>query len=437
MSKFIKKREKDAILQSLRAGVVPKIGLQHIQVGRVDEVKAIIKDFESISSGGATIRFIVGKYGTGKSFFLNLASIVALQKNFVVAQADISPDRRLHASGGQARLLYSEMMKNLSIKAKPNGGALAAIVEKWVADLNFENKKNGGSREDLENKIKKKLESLQDYVSGYDFFNVILQYVKGFEDHNDDLMQASVRWLHGEYGTKTEAKQALGVRSIIDDKNIYDYIKLLSGFVKLAGYAGLVVCLDEMGVLSERLNNSQARNSNYEVILRILNDCLQGSVSGLGFLFSGTDRFLDDRRRGLFSYEALASRLANNIFEMEGLKDLSGPVIRLENLSQEDLFVLLHNIRSVFSNGEEEKYLIDGSGMKAFMEHCSRSLGADFFKTPREVIKSYTGLLSILEQNPKETWKTLLKKVNFETRSETESNQHYSSEDEDLASFKL
>jgi hypothetical protein len=438
MNKPIKKKEREAILQSLRAGVVPGIGLHHIQVGRKDEVEAILKDLESIKNGGATVRFMIGKYGTGKSFFLNLSRIVALQKQFVVVHADITPDRRLHASGGQARLLFSEMMKNMSTKAKPTGGALAGIVEKWVSDINFEVQGTGAGKKQVEERIVELLRPLQDYVSGYDFCQVIIQYVNGFENHQDKLMDSAVRWLHAEYGTKTEARQDLGVRSIIDDQNIYDYLKLFAAFVRLSGYSGLIVNLDEMGVLSHRLNNSQARNANYEVILRILNDCLQGNVVGLGFIFSGTDKFLDDQRRGLNSYEALASRLANNTFEVGGLRDFSGPVIRLENLSPEDLFVLLHKIRHVFANGDKEQYLIDEAGMKAFMAHCSNQLGAEFFKTPREIVKSYIGFLSILEQNPKETWQSLLSKVQVDSPFVSYDDKDNSVDSGDsLASFKL
>ena len=198
------------------------------------------------------------------------------------------------------------------------------------------------------------------------------------------------------------------MRSIVDDAQFYDYLKLFAAFTRLAGYAGLLVNIDEMGVLSHRLNSSQARNSNYEVLLRILNDCLQGNVSGIGFLFGGTNTFLEDRRRGLFSYEALATRLADNVFAATGLKDYSGPVIRLQNLSPEDLFVLLHNIRHVLALGDPARYLIDEDGMKQFMNHCGSTLGADFYLTPRESVKAFVGLLSVMEQNPEARWQSLL-----------------------------
>jgi hypothetical protein len=418
MAIAIKPRERDAILQSLRAGVVPRIGLQHIQVGRKDEVAAILSDLDRIAQDGATVRFIIGRYGSGKSFFLNLARVVALEKKFVVVQADISPDRRLHASGGQARSLYSELMHNMSAGAKRDGGALPGLVERWVSDVEFEAKETGS---DPQKEIYRRLKPLQENVSGYDFATVVNKYVEGSQHGNDDLMNASLRWLRAEYATKTEARQDLGVRSIIGDQDVYDYLKLMAAFVRLVGYAGLLVNVDEMGVLAQRLNSKSARDANYEMILRIFNDCLQGSVKGLGVVFAGTDTFMDDRRRGLASYEALATRLANNTFAIDGLRDYSGPVIRLQNLTVEDLYVLLHNIRQVYASGDISRYLVPDEALKAFIQHCAQTLGAEFYQTPRDAVKGFVGFLSVLEQNPGTDWQKLLGGINLQPSINPES----------------
>ncbi len=443
----VKPRERDAILQSLRAGVVPRVGLRHLQVGRKDEVGAVLSDLGRIEGGGAAVRFVIGKYGAGKSFFLNLARIVALEKKFVVAQADITTERRLHGSGGQARRLYAELMHNVATRAKPEGAAIANIVERFVSDLDHQVRSSGGESSDALKAIEDQLRPLQDLVSGYDFAMVLSKYLEGFQTHNEALMASALRWLKAEYRTKTEARQDLGVRSIIDDVQFYDYLKLFAAFVRLAGFAGLLVNIDEMGVLSHRLNSSQARSANYEAILRIVNDCLQGNVAGIGFLFGGTDTFLDDRRRGLASYEALATRLAENTFARGGLKDYSGPVIRLQNLSPEDLFVLLHNIRNVFALSDPSKYLIDDGGMKAFMAHCNKTLGSEFFLTPRRSVTAYVGLLSILEQNPVADIKSLLTETIIEKDLDPESvpappDEEASAaaapqQDDDLESFRL
>jgi hypothetical protein len=449
MTGSIKPRERDAILQSLRAGVVPRTGLRHLQVGRLDEVDAVIADLKRIEQGGASIRFIIGRYGSGKSFFLNLARTVAIERRFVVAQADITLEQRLHGSAGQARHLYAELMQNLTTRAKPGGGALSSVVERWVLDLDHQVRSPGGTDSDVIRVIDQELKPLQELVSGYDFANVIGRYVEGFQTQRDDLMGCALRWLRADYPTKTEARQDLGVRSIIDGGQFYDYLKLFAAFIRLAGYAGLLVNIDEMGVLSHRLNSSQARSANYEVILRILNDCLQGNVLGIGFLFGGTDNFLEDRRRGLFNNEALATRLAENAFARTGLKDFSGPVIRLQNLSPEELFVLLHNIRHVFAMGNASKYLIDEEGMRQFMNHCNATLGADFYLSPRGAVKAFVSLLSIVEQNPGSTWQSVLVQTPIERTADPEAGApvmdveekqvggRKTDPDEDLASFTI
>jgi hypothetical protein len=369
--------------------------------------------------------------------------MVALERKFVVAQADITSERRLHGSGGQARSLYAELMQNLATRARPEGGAIASIVERWVSDVDHDVRSQGGAEAEVVRAIEERLKPLQDLVSGYDFAAAVGKYLQGFQSHDEALMAAALRWLRAEYHTKTEARQDLGVRTIIDDATFYDYLKLLASFVRLAGFAGLLVNIDEMGVLSHRLNHAQARNANYERILHVLNDCLQGNVSGIGFLFGGTDTFLDDRRRGLASYEALATRLSENTFAREGLKDFSGPVIRLRNLSPEDLFVLLHNIRNVFALGDPTKYLIDEEGLQAFMAHCAALLGANFFLTPRETVKAFVGLLSVLEQNPGVDWRTLLSQTTVERPLDPEEEATAGAENatekgpDDLATFRL
>ena len=428
----IKRRERDAILQSLKSGVVPKIGLQYIQVGRKEEISAIIEDLERVEDGGAFIKFIIGKFGSGKSFFLSLTKTIALKKKFVVAQVDITPDHRLHGKDGQARALYAELMQSLSTNAKPNGGALESIIERWISEIDFKIQSNNIFDSNLKNEIYKELKPLQEIVNGYDFINVILKYLEAYSTNSEDLKSNSLKWLKAGYRLKSEASKDLGVKSIISDDNIYEYLKLFAKFVKIVGYSGLIVNIDEMIVLSERLNNSIARNLNYEMLLRILNDCLQGTTSEIGFLFSGTDDFLEDQRRGLYSYEALATRLAVNEFAVNGINDFSGPLIKLENLSQNDFYILLLNIRNVFAEGDESKYLISDEGLEFFMEYLYKNLGTTFFSTPRDSIKKFVNLLSILEKNINLSWEELLEKTE---KKETQERQNEL--DNDLIDFEL
>ena len=427
----IKPRERDTIVQALRAGVVPKLGLQHIQVGRVREIEELVRDIERIADGGAAIRFVVGEYGSGKTFFLNLIRLIALERGMVVLSADMAPDRRLHATGGQARSLYAEMTRNASTRTKPDGGAMASIVERFASQAARIAETSDRPPSDV---IHEKLAVLEELTGGYDFANVIARYWEGFEAGDDELKSAALRWLRAEFSTRTDARKALGVRTIIDDASIYDQLKLLAVFVREAGYKGLVVALDEL-VNLYKLTSSRARNANYEQILRILNDVLQGTASHLGFMLGGTPEFLMDTRRGLYGYEALQSRLAQNTFARDGLVDFSGPVIRLSNLTPEDMFVLLANIRRVMQ-GEEAS--LPDAALTAFMEHCSDRIGDAYFRTPRNTVTAFVNMLSVLEQNPDVDWQTLLGSVDVaEDGGDDMSGLAEDEADDELASFKL
>jgi hypothetical protein len=441
----MKRRERDAVLQSLQAGLVPRTGLHLIQVGRKDEVTATLADLDSIEQGGAAFRIVLGRFGSGKSFFLNLVRTVALQKRMVVVQADMTMERRIHASGGQSRALFSELMKNLAIKSKPDGGALRNLCEGWISGIQHQVKTAGGNDDEVKRRIHEDLKDLQDSVGGFEFAEVLSKYYEGYATGDDTLQGAALRWLRGEYTTKTDARAELGVRRIIGDENFYDSLKLMAAFCVKAGYTGLLVNLDEMVVLSHRLPSARARQANYEAILAMLNDCLQGSVKNLGFVLGGTDDFLEDKKRGLYSYEALRSRLAENRFAGQGMKDFSGPVLRLQNLSAEDLFVLLRNIRHVHAFGDEKKYIVPDDALKTLLKKASETLGADYYKTPREVIKSFVGLLNVLDQNPGRDWQSFLGDVSFTKRDKVISIEEEiangvpppADTEDNLATFKL
>lgn len=434
----IRPRERDAIIQSLRAGVTPRTGLQHIQVGRVREVESLLKDIERIADGGSAFRLIIGDFGAGKSFFLQLIRTIALEKGLITLHADLSPDRRLHATGGQARNLYAELMRNCSTRTKPDGNALTSVIERFITEARKEADSNGIA---VHSAIEDRLSYLSELVGGYDFAKVIGAYWEGHEQDNEQLKTDAVRWLRGEFSTKTDARNALGVRTIVDDASVYDHFKLLSLFVRQAGYAGLLVNLDEM-VNLYKLASQKARISNYEQILRMLNDCLQGSAQHIGFLLSGTPDFLLDPRKGLYSYEALQSRLAENSFaKAASVIDYSSPTLHLANLAPEELLILLRNLRHVFASGDERKYLVPDEALTAFLAHCSKRIGDAYFRTPRNTIKAFVDLLSILEQSPGLQWTQLIDQVHLDTEKNTDMPDPGGMENEEtedgLATFQL
>lgn len=445
----IRPRERTAIIQSLRAGVTPRVGLEHIQVGRVNEVKALIEDLDNICSGGSAFRIIIGDFGAGKSFFLQLIRYIALEKNMVVLNADLSPDRRLYASNGQARSLYKELTHNLATRAHPEGNATIPLVEKFITE---QRRIADATGQEVDKVIKEKLDSLSELVDGYDFAYAIATYWKAYNTGNEELKNNVIRYLRGEYTTRSDAKKDLGVRSIVDDNNVYDHLKLLSRFVCQAGYKGLLVNLDEV-VNLYKLPSQRARSANYEQVLRILNDCLQGSAENLGFLMGGTPEFLMDQRKGLYSYEALHSRLSENTFaQIANVVDYHSPILMLNNLSPEELFVLLSNIRNVFAGGDKDKYLVPDEALTAFLQHCNQNIGDAYFRTPRNTIKAFVDLLSVLEQNPDLKWQSLIGNIKISTEqdlslvtvendtncaAQTGKTGSSTDDDDDLTSFTL
>ena len=441
----LRSRDRDAIIQSLRAGVVPRRGHQHIQVGRAEEVRALLQDLDRVAEGGSGLRFVIGEYGSGKTFFLHLVRSIGLEKGLVAAHTDLSPSRRLHASEGQARTLYADLMASLATRTRPEGGAMPSVVERFATTALQESRDRGVPTQTV---LDQRLASLSEMPGGYDFAQVVGAYWRGHDSGDDQLKSDAVRWLRGEFSTRTDARKALGVRTIVDDANVYDQLKLLARFVRLAGYSGLLLCFDEM-VNLYKLANTRARNSNYEQILRILNDSLQGAAVGLGILFGGTPEFLMDPRRGLYSYEALHSRLAQNRFAADGLKDLSGPVVHLPSLTPEELYVLLRNLRHVYAAGETSRYLLPDEALVTFMDHCSKRIGEAYFRTPRSTIRSFLELLAVLEQNPSADWRQLLGGIALaveanpdlepleEDDASKEGTDQPGASDDDLASFRL
>lgn len=430
----IRPRDRDAILQSLSAGVVPRRGLQFIQVGRAGEVKALLQDLDRVADGGGAIRFIIGEYGSGKTFFQQLIRMAALEKNLVTMHADFNPDRRLHGSQGQARSLYAELTRNMATRSSPEGGAIGAVVEKFISATMDAARQNDTN---VPAEMRRRMASLSELVGGFDFAHVIEAYWRGFQEGNADLQAAAIRWLRGEYSTKTEARQDLGVRIIVDDANIYDQIKLLSRFVVLAGYSGLYVVLDE-AVNLYKLTSTQARTSNYEQLLRIVNDALQGSVEHLGFMVAGTPEFLTDTRRGVYSYEALQSRLSENRYLGAGLTDYSGPVIRLASLTPEELYVLLSRLLLVYGPDERGQLLLPDEAVTAFMRHSSERIGSDYFRTPRTTIRAFVQLLAVLQQNPGTQWTDIIGAIEVvPDKDESAAIIGTSDDGDDLATFRL
>lgn len=434
MTMTIPKRISSALLGSLAAGVVPRIGLEYIAVGRHREIKALLQDLDNIAAGGAGFRIIAGRYGSGKSFLLQLIRNHAMDRGFVVADADLSPERRLTGSQRQGVATYRELMKNLATKVRPDGGALPALLERWIATVQMQVARDSGLEpgqeaffDEVERQIVAVISQMEDLVHGFDFAAVLSSYWRGYREGNDELKDAALRWLRGEFATKTEARQALGVRVIIDDDSWYDYVKLMAQLVVGLGYRGLIIVLDEM-VNLYKISHTQSRQANYEKYLTMFNDTMQGKASHLGIISAGTTQFVEDTRRGLFSYEALCSRLAESRLLPSGLLDTSGPILRLEPLSYEELFVLLTRLQEIHGAHYGQASRLGEAELTLFLQEAVNRLGAAELLTPREVIRDFITLLNLLEQHPELDFKQLLGGMDFHKDK---------NKDDDLAEFVL
>ncbi|WP_295069494.1 ATP-binding protein [Ruminococcus sp.] len=402
----IPKRIASAVINTLKGGVVPRTGLPYITVGRETEINALLHDVDIISDGGASFRFIVGKYGSGKSFLLQTIRSHVMDRNFVVVDADLSPERRLQGTKGQGLATYKELIRNMSTKTRPDGGALTLILDRWISSVQSQVISESDIPDNspefdkaVEKKIYEVINTLSEMVHGFDFSKLLTLYYHASKEGNDEQKAKVVKWFRGEYVNKTEARSELGINIIITDDDWYEYIKLFAMFLKMAGYNGLLVLVDEL-VNIYKIPNSITRQYNYEKILTMYNDTLQGKAKYIGIIMGGTPQCIEDARRGVYSYEALRSRLADGRFGREGIKDMLAPVIHLTPLTYEEMLVLTEKLADIHAQLFDYQQKITQEDMICFIKLEFGRIGSDSHITPREVIRDFIELLDIIYQNP-------------------------------------
>ena len=435
----VPKRIAQIVLNSLKGGVVPRIGLPYITVGRKAEIEALLHDVDVIQEGGASFRFIVGRYGSGKSFLLQTIRNYVMDKNFVVVDGDLSPERRLQGSKGQGLATYRELIQNLSTKTRPEGGALTLILDRWINSVQTQVVSEGIASDDpkfeaaVDQKIYGVISSLNELVHGFDFAKLLNMYYHAYMSGDDETKAKVVKWFRGEYSHKTEAKKDLGVDIIISDSDWYEYLKLFATFFRQAGYAGLMIMIDEL-VNIYKIPNAISRQYNYEKILTMYNDTLQGKAKYLGIIMCGTPQAVEDRRRGVYSYEALRSRLASGKFAQEDARDMYAPVIRLEPLTAEEMLVLTEKLADMHANLYGYERTITDNDLAQFIKIEYARVGADTNITPREIIRDFIELLDIVWQNPDKKITDLLNSDQFSyTKSEAVSDNA----EKDYTEFKI
>lgn len=426
----IPRRIAQTVVNSLKGGVVPRIGLPYITVGRTAEIRALLHDVDIVGEGGASFRFIVGRYGSGKSFLLQSIRNYVMDRGFVVVDADLSPERRLHGTKGQGLATYRELIANMATKTKPEGGALVLVLDRWISAVQDQTVGETGLDPNdpaflkaVDHKINTVISSLNELVHGFDFAQLLNKYYQASIEDDQTTKSAILKWFRGEYDRKTDARAELGVSTIISDEDWYDYIKLFAAFFRQAGYRGLYIMIDELVNLS-KIPNSISRQYNYEKILTMYNDILQGKAHYLGILMCGTPQAIEDRRRGVFSYEALRSRLTSGRFSSEARQDMAAPIIHLEPLTAEEMTVLVGKLADMHTSLFRYDRTITDEDLASFIQIEYGRIGADRTITPREVIRDFIELLDILQQHPGTDVKQLLNSDQFSyTKSEVVSNK--------------
>ena len=426
----VPRRIAQTVINSLKGGVVPRIGLPYITVGRKNEIQALLHDVDIISEGGASFRFIVGRYGSGKSFLLQTIRNHVMDRGFIVADADLSPERRLQGTQGQGLATYRELISNLSTKTKPEGGALTLILDRWISNVQTKAAAESGLTPGdpgltalVDQKIYEVTASLSELVHGFEFAKLLSAYYHAYLNGDEERKLKVIRWFRGEYSLKREAKEELGVNIIISDDDWYDYLKLFAVFFRLAGYAGMMIMIDEL-VNIFKISNSITRQYNYEKMLTMYNDTLQGRAKYIGIIMGATPQTMEDRRRGIYSYEALRSRLAEGRFSQPGVRDLLAPVIRLEALSAEEMLILCEKLAAMHADLYEYPARLTVEDLAEFIKVEFERVGADINITPREVIRDFIELLDLMYQNPALSLSQLLASEQFTyAKSEAVSDQ--------------
>ena len=404
MENLVPKRIASVIINALKGGVVPRVGLEYVTVGRAREIGAFLHDIDIVADGGATFRFVVGKYGSGKSFLMQTIRNYATARGFVVVDADLSPERRFAGTKGQGLATYRELIRNMSVKSKPDGGALPLILEKWISGIQAEAAQQAASPdEDFDRQVEARIYEvagrLEGMVNGFEFARAVIAYWRAYRADDGAAKSNVLKWFRGEYASRREAREDLDINWIVTDETWYDFLKIFAAFMVSAGYQGLLVMVDEL-VNIFKIPHSVTRQNNYEKLLTMYNDVLQGKASHIGFLMGCTPQCVEDRYKGLFSYEALRSRLAEGHFSTEEARDMSAPLIRLDMLTQEEMYVLVEKLRDIHAQLFDYLPALSHDDLLVFLNVEYNRVGADTHITPREIIRDFIELLGILHQNP-------------------------------------
>lgn len=413
--KRIPKRKAIVLLNALQGGVVPRVGLGYISVGREQEINALLRDIEVIENGGSTFRLISGNYGTGKTFLIQTIKEYLLDKGFVTCDCDLSPERCFIGTNGKNKGLatFQKLVSNISIKTCPEGGALQYILDDFISKIVMDEENNTSaasninSKESARKSFQKFLIPFRTKVHGIEFTNILLRYYDAYQSNDFDEINRCLKWLKGEYRLRSEVKNDFGSSIMITDDDWFDFLDLYVTLFKIIGFKGLFIMFDEVINLF-RIINPSYRLKNYEKVLNMYNDTLQGKVKNVGIILAGTPESIYDSTKGLFSYEALKSRLyfANPL--QTKINPLS-PIITLSPLTQSDLVVLLERLSVIHSEVTGYNNEISLEEILSFLQYVYGH--SEVVATTRSIIRDFLNLLNTKNDDNSLSFEDVLKNI--------------------------
>lgn len=335
------------IIDSLRNGTVPAEGTENIAVGIDEELTEIQDQIERTREDKSAFKFIIGDYGSGKTFFSTSVREMAYDKKFVVSSVVISQETPLH----KFEELYRKIMEGMRTSENKKIPAFNFILEEWL--LNIEDKvieiegldpyeDSKKFQIEMNKRINEELMIVGSIAAS--FANAIRAFYKAKYEGDTVLAQGAVAWLKGD-NVRAELKSKLGVIGTITRENSFEFFRALLQMIKTAGYEGLMIILDEVETV-QKLVRKDMRSAAYENLRFFIDESDRNSFPSCFFLYTGTTDLMESEK-GFKSLEPLYQRIKVEREKGDKFKNLRQPVMFLDGLNRDRLYEVACRVRNI------------------------------------------------------------------------------------------
>lgn len=382
----------ESIINALKNGNVPPEGVGEICVGRERELEEFDKIFSKVKDGAAVTRFLNGEFGSGKSFFLKLLEERALADNFVVAKVTLSRDVPFN----KFEVVYRSIVASLRCKT---GTSLEHIIEKWTTQLRMMALRETTDPYQQEriviDNINNDLKEVRKHATT--FAAAIENYYKLSARGDQETAKYAMAWLSGEKNIPYTIKRQFGVKGDIDRENAFKYLEALSSFLMALKYSGLIILIDEAEHIMT-LHTKKLRDTAYDYMRFIYDECSLGRFHNTLFIFAGTPEFFEDPKMGVPSYTALNERI-EDVLNTE-FKDLRKPIIRLDGFKKDNLMELSDRLISMHEEVYEWEAKPVRESLDGIIARHEANAELTGYISPRNFVKSFISVLDVVQQNP-------------------------------------